>query len=689
MVGHVRLLSSHGRLASLKNGITTAIGGRSIDVKLDKDNRVITGLKDDVQEALQHYRSEFFSKVCYDKVEVPEADLKPNVFASPNKSDLIDELEKKHKCVIEVRTKGSRTLADILNGKSSASRTTNSAITVVEGNLVEFQADVLVNAIGANSTDLSKCGPLSKAFLAAGGKELGQAFAALDTPVKFGADIGVTDATGVLLAKKIYHAAMRRYRNPQSIQFLRSLICECLRMAQAHNMSSIAFPTLGCGNYGYEIKHVVECFMQAADSVGGLEIYIVAFDHSVFEVFKDKFSKPSGSTTVIFHISAMSDDDVCKAREQLRSLAMNLFVSLPIDHDVIEHLTPAAEAEIMKLQTPDIRINIDKSAKRIKISTPSQQVESTRKSISKILRMEEQRINDPRYIKKTNGVAAYLRALAAQDIEYPSHWTTHKGRDVSPQSGIWGETKGVTVELQPSSPVYTEIKRLVTETWENNKVGFGNDAAGLHHRRIDVRKIFRVENPKLYHKYRLKMKAFCLSAATTPFPPMTVVDKDEVKTRTLHLKELEAALVPEINEYFLLHGTKVNTRDTIVKQGLDSRLSNSTFFGNGIYFADSSTKSDQYADSIQQRTAIGQPLYMFVCRVTLGNPYVARKPKAFRRPPCTHVGCNSDTCTTHHDMYDSVLGTHKRDGTPLLFREFIVYHPDQSYPEYLVEYVRQ
>jgi hypothetical protein len=368
---------------------------------------------------------------------------------------------------------------------------------------------------------------------------------------------------------------------------------------------------------------------------------------------------------------------------------VNSFVSLPIDHDVIGHLTGAAEDEIMKLQTLDIRITINKSAKRITISTLTQHVESTSKSISMILQKEKQRIDDPRYIKTTQGVAAYLRALATQKIEYPSHWTTHKGKDVSPKSSIWGEAKGVTVALQPSSPVYAEIKRLVMDTWESSKVGFGNDAAGLKHKTIDVKNISRVENPKLFHKYRTKVNELCLSAATTAFPLVTAIDKNEVKTRTLNLLMLEAVLVPEINEYFLLHGTKVNTRDTIVKQGLDSRLSNSVYFGNGIYFAESSTKSDQYADSAQQRTANGQPLYMFVCRVTLGNPYVARQPKAFRRPPCTQAGCNSDTCTTHHEMHDSVLGTHRPDGTPLLFREFILYHPDQSYPEYLVEYVRQ
>lgn len=58
---------------------------------------------------------------------------------------------------------------------------------------------------------------------------------------------------------------------------------------------------------------------------------------------------------------------------------------------------------------------------------------------------------------------------------------------------------------------------------------------------------------------------------------------------------LERDVVPEVNEYVLLHGTKKETVDVIVNQGLDSRLSSSSYFGNGVYCAESSTKVDQYA----------------------------------------------------------------------------------------------
>jgi len=61
------------------------------------------------------------------------------------------------------------------------------------------------------------------------------------------------------------------------------------------------------------------------------------------------------------------------------------------------------------------------------------------------------------------------------------------------------------------------------------------------------------------------------------------------------LTTLEVAVVSEINECFLLHGTKRDTVDVVANQGLDSRLAVSVYFGKGVYFAESSTKSDQYA----------------------------------------------------------------------------------------------
>ena len=61
------------------------------------------------------------------------------------------------------------------------------------------------------------------------------------------------------------------------------------------------------------------------------------------------------------------------------------------------------------------------------------------------------------------------------------------------------------------------------------------------------------------------------------------------------LKILEGQLVPEINECYLLHGTKESTTNVIAHDGLDFRVgSEKAMFGIGAYCAENSTKADQY-----------------------------------------------------------------------------------------------
>lgn len=49
-----------------------------------------------------------------------------------------------------------------------------------------------------------------------------------------------------------------------------------------------------------------------------------------------------------------------------------------------------------------------------------------------------------------------------------------------------------------------------------------------------------------------------------------------------------------MNEVFLLHGTKSEFLDIIEADGLDTRVCDRALFGSGSYFAESSTKADQY-----------------------------------------------------------------------------------------------
>jgi len=99
--------------------------------------------------------------------------------------------------------------------------------------------------------------------------------------------------------------------------------------------------------------------------------------------------------------------------------------------------------------------------------------------------------------------------------------------------------------------------------------------------------------------------------------------------------------------------------------------------------------------------------YVFVARVLLGNSYMCKGPRAFKRTPCMQSKCYSDSCNhhTYSGSFDSVIeikkGGYEYQGDGEYYgerstsrmisgcaddRDFSVYSPDQSYPDFLVEY---
>lgn len=96
-------------------------------------------------------------------------------------------------------------------------------------------------------------------------------------------------------------------------------------------------------------------------------------------------------------------------------------------------------------------------------------------------------------------------------------------------------------------------------------------------------------------------------------------------------------------------------------------------------------------DNKDDRVGTHVTLNMFLTRVTLGHPHIARTPQQFKKPPCRQTGCATpQNCIeqSHGGDCHSVIGVGRNQGLRLLFREFIVYHLDQAYPEFLIEYER-
>lgn len=118
--------------------------------------------------------------------------------------------------------------------------------------------------------------------------------------------------------------------------------------------------------------------------------------------------------------------------------------------------------------------------------------------------------------------------------------------------------------------------------------------------------------------------------------------------------------------------------NSIVQKGFDERHAYiGGMFGAGIYFAENSSKSNQY---VYGMGGIGCPKHkdkscykckrqLLLCRVALGKSFFHFSAlKLAHAPP------------GHH----SIVG--QPSGNGLTYPEYVVYRGEQSYPEYLITY---
>mmetsp|Transcript_151094 Transcript_151094/g.384027 ORF Transcript_151094/g.384027 Transcript_151094/m.384027 type:complete len:363 (+) Transcript_151094:3-1091(+) len=181
--------------------------------------------------------------------------------------------------------------------------------------------------------------------------------------------------------------------------------------------------------------------------------------------------------------------------------------------------------------------------------------------------------------------------------------------------------------------------------------------------------VWRVENTKLWRRYRNKAEELGTTlrqrkeVPTSLSPRVSRLD-DPTLPRCLHWWE---SFDHELNEVYLWHGTTKEKAEAIAMHGMDPRVSRlSGMFGAGLYFAENSCKSGQYAAKDSNNSH-----WFFLCRVMLGNPWITGSAMPdIRREP------NGYDSVVYKPWLFSTIGHH---------REFVVYDGNQVYPEYLVE----
>ncbi|XP_053976532.1 poly [ADP-ribose] polymerase tankyrase isoform X2 [Hylaeus anthracinus] len=184
--------------------------------------------------------------------------------------------------------------------------------------------------------------------------------------------------------------------------------------------------------------------------------------------------------------------------------------------------------------------------------------------------------------------------------------------------------------------------------------------------RYNIVRIQKVQNRKLWERYAHRRQEVAEEVgAAAPSSPST-------GNRTT-----PGSTLPQANERMLFHGSPFI--NAIVQKGFDERHAYiGGMFGAGIYFAEHSSKSNQYVYGIcggtgcpahKDRSCYICHRHLLLCRVTLGKSFLQFSAmKMAHAPP------------GHH----SVMGRPSQGG--LVFPEYVVYRGEQAYPEYLITY---
>jgi len=193
--------------------------------------------------------------------------------------------------------------------------------------------------------------------------------------------------------------------------------------------------------------------------------------------------------------------------------------------------------------------------------------------------------------------------------------------------------------------------------------------------KLDLVSVQRIEDSKMWIRYAQRRSKLVEDRGS--FTPITdLKGSGQVKTmRSLGIAAKD--MHEDMNEVYLFHGTSPAAAMSIGEDGFKVSMAGSnvgTMFGRGAYFAEASSKADEYAQTDDSGLYSG--IYaLLVCRVALGEIFRVTKSNI----PAIEKSLASGE-------FDAVMGD--REAAVGTYREFVVFDEAQIYPEYIILYRR-
>jgi O-acetyl-ADP-ribose deacetylase (regulator of RNase III) len=172
-------------------------------------------------------------------------------------------------------------------------RTVNKSILeLAQGDITELATDAIVNAANAQ---LVLGGGVAGAIRRKGGPEI-QAHCNKIGPISVG-QAAITTA-GNLKAKRVIHAVGPRMGEGDEDQKLKNATLSSLRLADENNLTSIAFPAISTGIFGFPIERCAPImlgttvdYLRGQTSLG--KVVFCLFDKGSYDIFAAQLQKES------------------------------------------------------------------------------------------------------------------------------------------------------------------------------------------------------------------------------------------------------------------------------------------------------------------------------------------------------------------------------------------------------------
>ena len=207
-------------------------------------------------------------------------------------------------------------------------------------------------------------------------------------------------------------------------------------------------------------------------------------------------------------------------------------------------------------------------------------------------------------------------------------------------------------------------------------------------RAAKVKSVHRIENYRLWHRYRSRIGAMRQDNAAKKVviesAPLDLDGSKRIMEEAQAVFHCGEVLDPDVDEKILLHGTSWENANSIVREGFDHRTCQNAFYGAGVYFAGAACKSHQYTCENHKPFCCncGCERTLIISRVALGDSYLATETrKKERRPPLRRESSGT---------YDSIMvkpgAIQGHPKTKQIHQEFVIFDREQAYPCYVVQY---